>query len=256
MSDEQIERKSNICEEAPVDLILNGQKLITFMCTPMNLNELAVGHLYSRRLIRKVEDILTLAACEDMKKIYVMTSNKINEDVYSVASVLTSSCGSGAIFTEKILNDAKNDSIYSIAVEKLKERSIEMLRKAELYKKMGGMHCACLSDGNEITILREDIGRHNAVDKIIGRGLFQGIDFYKTIIFTTGRISLDMVLKAAAAGFPIIVSRSIPSNLALDLAEKLGITIVGRVVSSQPIIYTHSQRVICKEEDRLMNECM
>ncbi|MFT9496327.1 formate dehydrogenase accessory sulfurtransferase FdhD [Anaerosolibacter sp.] len=256
MSENIIKRKSNICEEAPVDLILNGQKLVTFMCTPMNLKELALGHLYSRGLIKKTQDVLTLAACEDMKKIYVITSNKIVDEEYSISSVLTSSCGSGTIFTERLVNGGKNDSVYTITVEKLKGLSVEMLKKAELYKKMGGMHCACLSDGNKIAILREDVGRHNAVDKVIGKALFQEIDFSKALIFTTGRISLDMVLKAVAAGFPIIVSRSIPTNLALDLADELGITIVGRVVSSQPIVYTHRQRIICEFEHNLVNECM
>lgn len=241
--------KVNICEEAPVDLILNGKKLVTFMCTPENLNELAVGYLYSRGLISNVDDIQILAACDDMRKINVKTANEYKEEEYGLAQVLTSGCGSGTVFTEEFLNAEENNSQYSISIDALKSLSTEMFSRAVLYKKMGGMHCACLADENGVLALREDVGRHNAVDKVIGKGLFLELEFSKTVIMTTGRISSDMILKAVAAGFPIVVSRSIPSSLALEIAGRMGITVVGRIAASQPIIYTHPQRIITNAED-------
>jgi FdhD protein len=233
----------NLCEEAPVELIVNGKKYLTFMCTPSNLNELAAGHLYSSGLIEVVNDIYTLAACDDMRKISIQMAKNIDESGFQLNNVLASSCGSGPQFNERFFQRPKNESSYTISLTKLKELSIEMFSSAELYKKHGGVHCAALSDGNEILALREDVGRHNAVDKVIGKGVFLETDFKNSIIMTTGRISTDMILKAVNAGIPIIASRSIPTTMAYEIAEKLGITIVGRIVSKNPVVYTHEERI-------------
>lgn len=233
----------NICEEIPVEFIINKKKQMTFMCTPKNLNELAAGHLYSSGLIHSLEDIYSLAACDDMKQILINMAKTIDEDGFQLDSVLATGCGSGSKFNEKFLQMSKNLSSYEVTLSKIKELAIEMFSNAVLYKKHGGVHCAALSDGNEILALREDVGRHNAVDKVIGKGLFLGVDFNNSIIMTTGRISSDMILKAVNTGTPVVVSRSIPTTMAYEIAERLGITIVGRIVSKEPIIYTHKERI-------------
>ncbi len=233
-----------LCEEAPVELIINGKKYLTFMCTPSNLNELAAGHLYSSGLIDSSEDIYSLAACEDMKKISINMAKTVDEGGIQLSNVLASSCGSGSYLNERLFQKPKNESSCTIYLSKLKQLSVEMISNAELYIKHGGVHCAILSDGNEVLALREDVGRHNAVDKVIGKGVFLGVDFKSSIIMTTGRISTDMILKAVNAGIPIVASRSIPTTMAYEIAEKLGITIVGRIVSKEPVVYTHKKRII------------
>jgi FdhD protein len=248
-------QKLNVCEEFPVDLSVNGKKVVTFMCTPCNLNELAIGHLYSNGMIDGMKEIHTLAACEDMRKIYIKAERDI-VDGFQLNTVLASSCGSGAQFTEKFYEKPLNKSNFRVTIAKTIQLAKEMFSKAELYKKFGGMHCAALSDGNSILALREDVGRHNAVDKVIGKGVFLGTDFNSSMIMTTGRISTDMILKAVNIGCPVIVSRSIPTTLALEIGEKLGITIVGRVISSKPIIYTHGNRIVNDEsymDENLLN---
>jgi FdhD protein len=233
----------NLCEEAPVELIINGKKYLTFMCTPNNLNELAAGHLYSSGLIEGVNDIYALVACNDMRKISIQMAKTIDKGGFQLNSVLASSCGSSSPFNERFLQRPKNQSSYVISLSKLKELAVEMFSNAELYKKHGGIHCAALSDGNEIVALREDVGRHNAVDKVIGKGVFLGVDFKNSIVMTTGRISTDMILKAVCTGIPIVVSRSIPTTMAYEIADRLGITIIGRIVSKEPVIYTHEKRI-------------
>jgi FdhD protein len=234
----------NLCEETPVSLIINGKKNLTFMCTPSNLNELAAGHLYSSGIIHSIEDIYSLAACADMKQISIKMADNIDDGGFQLNTVLASSCGSGSQFNEKFFEKPKNESSYTISLSKIKELAIEMFSNAELYKEHGGVHCAALSDGNEILALREDVGRHNAVDKVIGKGVFLGTDFKSSIIMTTGRISTDMILKAVNAGTPIVVSRSIPTTMAYEIAEKLGVTIIGRIISKEPVVYTYSERII------------
>ena len=243
-------RKINICEEVPVDLFLNGKKLLTFMCSPGNLKELAVGHLYSRKLISKLEDVQAMSACEDMRTIYVKIKGDIPETEFSLNGVLSSGCGNEVPYNENVLFTIKNNSKFTIGIDKLKELSIEMFSKAVLYKTMGGLHCSCIADDKGILALKEDIGRHNAVDKVIGKGLFLELDFSNMVILTTGRISSDMLLKAAVSGFPIVGSRSIPSSLAVDMAGKMGVTLVGRVMLNDPIVYTHANRIIGYVEAR------
>lgn len=236
--------KINICEEAPVELYLNGKKLVTFMCTPQNLNELAMGHLLSRNLIKNINEVYSLSACDEMKEIYVTTANTPTDNDYSLSGVLSSGCGSGSVFKEEFFKKETNKSKLNINLHKLKDLAIEMFSNATMYKELGGMHCASLVYNNEMVVLREDVGRHNAIDKVIGKGVFLDLDFNNAILMTTGRISSDMILKAIGANIPMVVSRSIPSNLALDMANNLGITIVGRIVSSEPIIYTYNNRIV------------
>lgn len=236
-------QKVNICEEEPIEFLLNGKNLVTFMCTLNELKELAVGHLYSRGIINNANDLTSLGACKDMKMIFATTSQEVDFKGIELNTVLSSGCGSGVKFNNSIANLPKVESEFHVSMEEVKKIAIEMFSKAQMYKKYGGMHCAAVSDGNELLALCEDVGRHNAVDKVIGKAMLNNVDFKKSMILTTGRISTDMVLKAANVSCPFIASRSIPTTSALELAENLGITVIGRVVSSSPIVYMYEERI-------------
>ena len=110
------------------------------------------------------------------------------------------------------------------------------------------MHCAALADANEVLAVREDVGRHNALDKASGKGVFLSADFSRSVLLSTGRVATDMALKAVSIGTPIIATRSIPTSMALEIAERLGITMIGRIASSSPVVYCHGQRVLLGEE--------
>ncbi len=241
-----------VCEEAPVDLIVNGRKLVTFMCTPEDLYFLALGHLYARGLISSLEEIRDLGVLQDIRKVIATTRELLSQENHGLEGILTSGCGSGTVISDTYLNGKAIDSTLKITLDKLKELTLQMFKGAVKHMDTGGHHCAVLANQWDIIFLKEDIGRHNAVDKVIGQGLLEGIDFSQSIMITTGRISSDMLLKAVACEIPIVVSRSIPSSLALEIAERLGITLVGRVVSKEPIIYCHHQRII--EGDTLSQE--
>lgn len=244
MSERAFNVKINVCDEAPVDLIVNNKKLATFMCTPAHLNELAMGYLFSRGLIQSVDDVHTLAACDDMRKVYVTIRGSVGEEQYSLAGVLASGCGNGMIFSESFLQMEPIYTTLQVKMAEVQQLAVTMCAEAALYKETGGVHCAALVNGQQLLALREDVGRHNAVDKVIGKGLFLRIGFSESMILTTGRISSDMVLKAVAGRIPLVASRSIPSSLALEIAEKSGITVIGRVFAKEPIVYTHPERVL------------
>ena len=157
---------------------------------------------------------------------------------------------------------------FAVALDDLKTWSAAMFRAAVLYRQTGGMHCAALAlpagapkpagpaaelsmegatggipAGTSYFVVREDVGRHNAVDKILGRGFVDRVDFSSACILTSGRIAADMILKAAAARVPVVVSRSIPTTTAFQIAEKAGVTLVGRIGDDAPFVYTCPDRI-------------
>ncbi|MCS5421145.1 MULTISPECIES: formate dehydrogenase accessory sulfurtransferase FdhD [Psychrilyobacter] len=231
-----------VCEETNVSLFIDNQKIITFMCTPENLKELAMGHLYTRNLIEDMEDIGSIRVCNSLKNIYI-TSEFISMDQdLSLNTVLSSSCGSSPNFNLKL--DQILESRISFDLETLKNATMEMFKLAVKHQKTGGMHSCAVYCANKEIIALEDVGRHNAVDKIIGACLIKHYDLRDSALISTGRISTDMILKCAAAEIPVVVTRSIPTSSALELAKKTGITVVGRIMASEPIIYLNEERIL------------
>ena len=236
-------KKSNVCEEAPVELLVNREKLVTFMCSPYDLEDLALGHLYTRGIIKEKNELESVAACKDAKLIATYTSNEVKDDLFTIPKVVLSGCGSGALFDEKIMEKEKIEYPEQISLERIKKVAREMLENAIMYQNSGGMHCAAIGNIKEEIVVREDIGRHNAVDKVIGAALNKEFDLKNSVITTTGRLSLDMVLKAVATKIPVVATISIPSSLAIELAEKLGVCLIGRIGKNEPIIYTYKERI-------------
>lgn len=232
------EEKINICMEAAVELHVNGEKLVTFMCTPFNLEEMAVGYLCSRGIIRGMDEIEKVESVSVFSGIEIKLRKNLDLKKFDSPKMILSGCGTGMGFDLEELKQKRLERENSFEMKKLKEKFIEMLGEAIMYKTMGGMHCAALY--NPVTdefIVREDIGRHNAVDKVIGAGIMQGVELGRSAVIVTGRISSDMVIKAGEAGIPLVVSRSLTSDLALSIAEELGISLIGRANIESPIIY-------------------
>ncbi len=247
-----------LAPESPVALFVDGVWLAVLMCTPCDIDELAVGHLFSRGIIASRGELGALSVCPDMRSVKVTTMTGAGHSA-KPEGIIPSACGSGggapgaaepgaawgaagppAAIPEAVLPP--------IALEQLTAWARDMFAAAKLYRKTGGLHVAALacraqSDEAGYFVVREDVGRHNAVDKVLGRGFLDRIDFFNSIILTSGRIAADMIRKAAGAGVPIIVSRSIPTTEAYEIAFGSGITIVGRIGSAEPIVYTRPDRV-------------
>jgi FdhD protein len=134
----------------------------------------------------------------------------------------------------------------NFCLEDLNALSKQMFGAAELYRKTGGMHIAALAakpaSAEGYFVAREDVGRHNAVDKVLGRGFLDGVEFRRATLLTSGRIAADMVIKAGVAGIPLIASRSIPTTEAYRLALERHIVLVGRMGSAEPIVYSGGSR--------------
>lgn len=231
-----------VCEEIDVTMFINSTKFITFMCTPDNLKELAIGHLYTRNLIEDIDDIDSIRVCNNLKNIYIISEFISIEEDLSLSTVLSSSCGSSPSFNLK-LNQVLDTDI-SFDLKALKDATIKMFKLAVKHQETGGMHSCAVYNTKKDLIAIEDVGRHNAVDKVIGACLIKNYDFNNSAIISTGRISTDMVLKCAGAKIPVVVTRSIPTSSALELAKQNGITVIGRIMSSKPIIYVNEGRIL------------
>lgn len=243
-----------LAPETPVSIYVDGARLAVLLCSPFDLDELALGHLISRGIIKSKDDLVSLSIRPDYRSVSIMTRSGQGA-LAQKEGLVFSACG-GASF-EELDKETKGpgiESLNSLAEKALKlpipvlaEWAARMFACAELYRKTGGMHIAALAsrknpvaDGDtkpDYFAAREDVGRHNAVDKVLGRGFLDEVDFGSSILLTSGRIAADMVIKARRAGIGLLVSRSIPTTEAYKLACNFSILIVGRIGSAHPITY-------------------
>ena len=250
--------------ETPVELSANGKRVAVLMCTPERLEDLAAGHLFTRGMLNDPSRVLTIGACVNLRVANVVAPGAIEEDRLGLATVIASGCGSSSVIADAAALGEIPEG-YAVPLARLKEWSKIMFLRALMYRETGGMHCAALAvdstgraagglaagaqavdapEGTSYFVVREDVGRHNAVDKVLGRAFMDGVDFSAPCILPSGRIAADMILKAVAAKVPVIVSRSIPTTTAFEIAEKAGVTVVGRIGSDQPIVYCGSVRIL------------
>jgi len=243
-----------LAPESPVSIIVDGKMLAVLMCSPFELDELAVGHLFARGVIASREDLGSLGVCPDMKSVKIRTATGAGAS-FETEGLVYSACGAGGIALspppagksgadpEKTFSNSGQAGAALFSIEEISAMARAMFAAAELYRRTGGLHVAALACGSSYFTVREDVGRHNAVDKVLGRGLLDSIDFPRSVILTSGRIAADMLQKAARAGVPILVSRSIPTTEAYSLALEAGITLVGRIGTQNPLVYTRADRI-------------
>ena len=237
---EESQSSATIPVEVPFVLYVNRFEVVTFMCTPKKLDYLVVGFLYSERIISSLDEIDSMDICE--KELLAMVMLK-KDWAPPEKKIATSGCGGGVSFWEEIkLDPVKSE--FSIPFSSLVELIKQLNKNSKLHQISGGVHSTALSNGDNITILAEDIGRHNSVDKVLGECLIKGICMENTVLLTTGRISSEMVIKVARAKIPVIVSMTSPTSLGIEIADRLGITLVARARGSNISVYTHTNRVI------------
>ena len=252
-----------LAPEAPVALHVDGRLMAVLMCSPWDLDELAIGHLFSRGIIASHQDLKSLSICPDMRSVTVFTMSGAGAALEPEGFVF-SGCGAASVKIQPSADQSAQkgplEASAMFSIDELSAWAREMFAAAELYRKTGGLHVAALASraqasarGGACTsaeasdgyfVAREDVGRHNAVDKVLGRGLLDRVDFSRSVILTSGRIAADMIQKAARAGVAVLVSRSIPTTKAYARALEVGVTLVGRIGSAHPIIYTWADRVL------------
>ncbi len=229
---------ARVPSEMDLTLYVNGQEFVTILCTPAKLNCLVLGFLYAGGIISSVKDVAGMRVCKDDALADVKL---VNANYRSPAlRTLTSGCGGGtALKTEGV----KVDSQLTVTPEQVISLIRQLQSRMELYRAAGGVHASALADADKLLVVSEDIGRHNTLDKIQGECLLRNLPTKDRVLLSTGRVSSEMLLKAARMQVPVVVSRTSPTERAVRLAADLGIAIVGYARGGRFTVYSHPERL-------------
>ena len=238
--------EADIAREFPLTIILNNQELVTLLCSPTDLKYLAVGFLSSEGLLKNRDEIKKIVVDDQRGIVRVETTEDTAftpDEVFK--RLITSGCGRGtSLYRAVDVVTHKVESRMEVTVSEISNLVNIFQHASDLYLATHGVHSAALCDRNRIKVLYEDIGRHNTVDKVLGKCFLEDIPTEDLLLITSGRISSDSVNKAAKRGVPIMVSISVPTNLAISIADDTGITLVGRVIKEKLNVYTNRWRII------------
>jgi FdhD protein len=226
-----------VVEEIPIALFINGRHSMTAMMSPVNLEDFVTGYLFTEQIIKNIDEIESIKI--EKNRISVITKNLFK--VLGPKKTILSGCGGSTSFidVEKLPKIHSDFSISAGAIT----TALRSVLDSDIHRTTGGFHMVVLLDSQHVISVAEDIGRHNAVDRIIGHALRNGIDLSKTFVISSGRISSEMVRKCLTANIPIIVSRSATTTLSVDIANKTGLTVIGFARGGKLNIYSHPERI-------------
>ena len=244
-------RDTPVAGEHPLTIYVDKQELLTLMTLGAAPEALAIGYLRNQRLIDRVEDILSVQVDWDVNAVAVTTRHGLADlDEKTQKRTKTSGCGQGTVFGD-LMDDI--DRVRLPAGATLTQATLyallDRVRVHEtIYKQAGAVHgCALATNASadsEILMFVEDVGRHNAVDAIAGQMWLDRIDGSDKIFYTTGRLTSEMVIKAAQMGIPFLVSRSGLTQMGHEIAQKVGITMVGRATNRHFLLFTGAERFV------------
>jgi FdhD protein len=239
-------RSGGLPVERPITLYLNQIEVVTVQATPEYLEEMSAGFFVAEGLLTDREALKSIDVDRKRGLVYVTTSEMFSEDRISRTRTLTSGCGKGMTFSTVGHAHGLTPIESSLVVEQsmLIAYMRAMARAAGAYLETGGMHACGLVRQDRLLLVREDVGRHNALDKLLGRAWLDRISTRDAVVLSTGRISYEMAVKAAKAVVPVVVSRTAVTDLAAEIARLLGITLAGYARGGAIIPYTHPERIL------------
>jgi len=236
-----------VVREFPLTIILNNQELVTLLCTPTHLDYLAIGFLSSEGLLKSKDEIRKMMVDDQRGVVRVETEEETKQAGELVFKrLITSGCGRGASFysAADVVGQIKVESQTNISAIEVFELVREFQHRSQIFRTTGGVHSAALCDTKNILVFSEDIGRHNAIDKIFGECVLKDISTDGRVIITSGRVSSEILLKVAKRNIPLLVSKSAPTDMGVKLAGELGITLIGFVRGKRMNVYTNDWRVV------------
>ena len=227
-----------VVEELPIAVFVNGRHAMTAMMSPVDLEDFVTGYLFTEQIVNGVDDIESIKV--EQNRISVITKNLFK--VLGPKKTILSGCGGSTSFIDpgKL---PKIQSTFTISTNAIRA-SQRSLSDSDLHKATGGIHLVALLDREKVLKVAEDIGRHNAVDRVIGFGLRHHLDFSQTYVISSGRISSEMVRKCLMANIPVIISRSATTTLAVQIAGETGLTVIAFARGGKMNIYTHPERIV------------
>jgi FdhD protein len=236
-----------VVRELPLTIFLNGKELVTTLCSPVDLEYLVIGILASEGILGSKDEIKSLEVDDEAGVACVET--KGNKDITreQLFKPLVASGGGKGASSYKMPDIEKKERVISQATISAGEVATlvsDFLYRSSAYQATRGVHSAALCHNKGILVFHDDIGRHNAIDKVFGQCLLDGISMDGRIIITSGRISSEILLKVAKRKIPILISKSAPTNLGVSLANNLGVTIIRFIRGRGIKVYSHGWRVV------------
>ena len=240
------EEDTLVAVEIPLTFVVNNHEIATLMCTPSHFKAYAYGFLFTSGLIKSAEDILAYGCDEKKWRVDIQVKNFIDPELMG-QRVYTSGCGKGVMYTSMMELSARHpiDSQARINGEDIIAAMHWLQQCSDLHNKTGGVHSAAVSRNGAMPEFHiDDIGRHNAVDKIIGTLLMDQTKTTDLVLLTTGRISSEILHKARRLSIPVLASRGAPTHQSVLLAEEMGITIAGFIRRTNFAVFTHPERIV------------
>ncbi|MCO1602618.1 formate dehydrogenase accessory sulfurtransferase FdhD [Desulfosporosinus nitroreducens] len=233
-----VRTKVYVPREMELTICVNEKAMVTILCTAAKLNYLVIGYLYAEGIISGLGDVASMRVSLEESLADVRLSNLD----YELPTWRKLGCSGSSVF--KTQGQKVDSDLISTPMEVLSLMK-QLEEQMELYPLSGGVHTSALSDTKNLLVVAEDIGRHNTLNKIQGECLLRGISPRDRLMLSTGRISSEMLLKAAKMQAPIVVSRHAPTKSAILLASDLGIALVGHARGSRLVVYSHPERLSC-----------
>jgi FdhD protein len=230
-----------ITDEILLCIHVNGIELATFMCTPHDQDELALGFLRSEGIIHSLDEVRVLTISKNGTCVDIWLNRSVVE--MPKRRIITSGCGGGVTFDDLTSRQPPLNTHASITPEQIFERMRDLYQACSLYQATQGIHTSALSDGERLLLVAEDVGRHNTIDRLWGKAMKQNLPTKGLILLATGRISSEMLAKAAKMEVPIVVSRTSATSLSISLAQAWNITVVGYARRNSLRVYTAVERV-------------
>ncbi|NIN00204.1 MAG: formate dehydrogenase accessory sulfurtransferase FdhD [candidate division Zixibacteria bacterium] len=241
---QDIEEK--VAQEAILRIFINEHEIAALSCTPSDQTYLAVGFLISEGFLKSSAEIKNVHSSEGEVTVRTKSPYEVPEEL-GRKGVLTSGCGKGKTFGSWEDVDPLEDTLVNLDLNFSSDEILKIMsqfqQRSKLFMETAGVHSAALAKGNGIVLFNEDIGRHNAVDKVLGESFLKGINLKDKFLVTSGRTSSDIVSKLWNCGLSMVVSRAAPTSLAVKMAQKLGITVVGFVRGKRMNVYSFPVRI-------------
>jgi FdhD protein len=241
-----------IAGEHPLTLYVDKRELVTLMTLGAAPEALAIGFLRNQRLVESIEEIDSVQVDWEVNAVVVTTHTGLKDlEAKTEKRTATTGCGQGTVFGDLM---ADIESIRLNDDMRVTEETLFGLLNAvrvheSIYKQAGAVHGCALAKGAEILTFVEDVGRHNAVDAIAGWMWLEGVDGRDKIFYTTGRLTSEMVIKAAQMQIPVLVSRSGLTKMGHEVASQVGITMIGRAVNKHYLLFTGGHRLVTSSRE-------
>jgi FdhD protein len=235
-----------VIRERPITLFLNGREMVTLLCAGHHLDELAAGFFYAEGFVGSPEDILKMEIDEAAGRVDLTTRNEapLAERLWQKRTI-TSGCGKGSLFYYSLDALLSRPIVSDIRVSpgQILDRVEDLNHLSEIYRRTHGVHNTILAEPDRVLLFRDDIGRHNAVDMIVGHVFLNRVPLGDKLLLTTGRLTSEMLIKAAKVNIPVLVSRNTATSLAVELANTLGVTLIGYARAGKFTVYSGRERI-------------